>query len=55
MGGSCATRKLLTVGKADARVSVMICPDALQVNTSICPGVSINTYLRPRVQRRFTA
>lgn len=23
----------------------MICPDALQVNTSICPGVSMNTYL----------
>lgn len=36
----------LTVGKAEANVSVMICPDALHVNTSICPGVSINTYLR---------
>lgn len=24
----------------------MICPEALQVNTSICPGVSMNTYLR---------
>lgn len=27
------------------RVSVMMVPDADQVNTSICPGVSINTYL----------
>lgn len=36
---------LLTVGNADARVSVMICPDALHVNTSIWPGVSMNTYL----------
>lgn len=34
-----------TVGKADARASVMIAPDADQVKTSICPGVSNMAYL----------
>ena len=29
-----------TVGKEDATASVMIAPDADQVNISICPGVS---------------
>lgn len=44
-------KKYSTVGKADASVSVMICPEALHVNTSICPGVSMNTYLPHRVSR----
>lgn len=30
----------ITVGKVEARESRRILPDALQTNTSICPGVS---------------
>jgi hypothetical protein len=32
-----------TVGRAEARASVMIEPDADQVKISICPGVSRRT------------
>ena len=35
-----------TVGNVDAKVSVMIEPEADQVKTSICPGVSMITYLK---------
>ena len=38
-----------TVGKADATASVIIAPDADQVNISICPGVSSMMFLRPSV------
>lgn len=37
---------MITVGKVDAKASVIILPDADHVNTSICPGVSNITYLR---------
>lgn len=33
------------VGNEDVRASVMTAPEADQVNASICPGVSIKTYL----------
>lgn len=32
--------------RGPTRASVMMVPDADQVKTSICPGVSISTYLR---------
>jgi hypothetical protein len=32
-----------TVGRDEATASVIIAPDADQVNISICPGVSITT------------
>ena len=35
----------MTVGYFAAMVSVIMVPDADQVNTSICPGVSTNTKL----------
>ena len=35
----------MTVGKVVASDSVIMLPDADQVNASICPGVSINTEL----------
>ena len=35
-----------TVGNDAAKVSVIIEPDADHVKTSICPGVSITTYLK---------
>ena len=34
-----------TVGNDEASDSVIIVPEADQVNTSICPGVSNSTYL----------
>jgi len=37
----------ITVGKREARVSVIIVPEADQVNTSICPGVSIIIFSNP--------
>lgn len=37
-----------TVGYEEARVSVMMVPEADQVNTSICPGVSKIIYLTGR-------
>uniref|UniRef100_A0A0E9RC25 Uncharacterized protein n=1 Tax=Anguilla anguilla TaxID=7936 RepID=A0A0E9RC25_ANGAN len=33
-----------TQGKEEARASVMMVPEADQVKTSICPGVSMRTY-----------
>lgn len=39
-----------TVGKDEARESSRILPEALQTNTSICPGVSIRIFL---IGRRF--
>ena len=35
---------MMVVGKENARVSVIIAPEADQVNASICPGVSITMY-----------
>jgi len=35
-----------TVGREDATASVMMAPDADQVNISICPGVSRITWLQ---------
>lgn len=37
----------MTVGNNDAKVSVIIVPDADQVKTSICPGVSIMMLFNP--------
>ena len=34
----------IVVGKENASVSVIIAPEADQVNASICPGVSITMY-----------
>lgn len=38
-----------TVGREDDSDSVMMVPDADQVNTSICPGVSTKTMLIVRI------
>jgi len=35
---------IMTVGNKAAKDSVIIFPEALHVNTSICPGVSIIMY-----------
>lgn len=41
---------IITVLKQQhTRASVMMVPDADQVNTSICPGVSIKTYLQTKL------
>lgn len=40
-----STTNRITVGNLEAKDSVMIVPDADQVNTSTCPGVSNSTYL----------
>ena len=41
-----STTNKMTVGNLDASASVIIVPEADQVNTSTCPGVSNNTYLK---------
>lgn len=43
-----STTYTTTVGKDDANESVMMEPDADHVNTSIWPGVSMNTWLQAR-------
>lgn len=42
-----------TVGNVDASVSVMMEPDTLHVNTSICPGVSRMAISLPQVSMYF--
>ena len=42
-----------TVGKLAATASVMIAPEADQVNISICPGVSKMTWLVAACQERW--
>lgn len=40
-----STTYTITVGNEEASDSVMMVPEADQVNISICPGVSKNEYL----------
>ena len=43
-----------TVAQVDARASVMIAPEADQVKTSICPGVSKMAYLADKINASDT-